>query len=325
MTANAHPKNMSRIRLFYQKHLIVRMLFSPVVFLRKTLGINHAAKQALRDLDRNVIVGNLRSLLADDPVLKLEDYNGSFKLATSSDLFARVIRDRTYEPEMAHLVEEFLPRNRDVIDVGANVGFFAVKFAKLIARQKVLAVEPTENALRFLRDNLRRNEVDNRVTVFPGVASDKEGSVELNFIAGKEEYSSIGVIAHPSVAGQNQDLIKVSAKTLDSLAEENSISAGFLKVDVEGAEHLVFKGAKEILKKHRPIVLSELCDPLLRRNNSSAQEVIQMLRDQSYDIYDAGDPDSPPGSDPYGNIICFPSEMKMSKETFRKRLLPEGK
>ncbi len=307
---------MSRLISLYKNHALVRVLLAPLAVARRMLGINNASKQAVRDAHQQIIIRNLQDLLTEDPVLKVSEFGGCFRMNVTSHLFVRIVRDRGYEPEISNLVDQFLPKDRDVIDVGANIGFFSVKFAKLTSG-KVLAVEPTDNAQLRLRDNLARNGVAGRVIVFPGVATDHDGTEEITFIDGREEYSTLGVLAHPSVAGEVRQFQQVNAATLDALVAKHELSPGFMKIDVEGMEHLVLGGAAGILRNHRPIVLCEICDPLLRNNHSSAEKVIGMIRNASYDVFDAENPDRPAGSDPYGNVICFPKETMISREALK--------
>ncbi len=289
----------------------------PLVAIRRTLGIANSSKQALCDLHQKVITERLQSLLAEDPVINVEEFDGQFRMSPSSHLFERILREGSYEPQIAKLVEQFVPVHRDVLDIGANIGFFTIKIAKHLKQGRVIAVEPTRNALLRLKDNILRNGVSDKVLIFEGVATDREGHESINFIEGNEEYSTLGVLSHPSVSGETTETHQVDAATLDLLAKRHGLDPGFLKVDVEGAEHLVFGGAAETLKKHRPIILSELCDPLLRKNGSSAAAVISLIEAASYDVYDAEDPDRAPGDDPYGNVICFPKESNITKQAVK--------
>lgn len=311
---------MSTIQTFYRKHALVRALLYPVAAIRRSLGLDDASKQALCNRHQAPIIHNLQHLLVGDPVIDVKDFNGQFRMSASGHLFGRILREGSYEPEIARLVERFAPTQRDILDVGANIGFFTVKFAKHLQQGRVLAVEPTRNALLRLKDNIARNGVSDKVMVFEGVATDREGQEEISFIEGKEEYSTLGVLAHPSASGETMDRQQVQGTTLNALVKHYELDPGFIKVDVEGAEHLVFGGAGDVLREHRPIILAELCDPLLRKNGSSAAAVMAMIQSAAYDIYDAEDPDREAGSDSYGNVICFPKESKVTKQALKSSL-----
>jgi FkbM family methyltransferase len=123
-----------------------------------------------------------------------------------------------------------------VLDIGANIGVTAVIFA---ARAKqVHAFEPSPRALRLLRLNAGPN-----VTVHPVALSDKAGTVEF------EETGMLDM----SHFGKG---ISVPCLTLDELG----IVPDVIKIDVEGAEHLVLKGATKTLA-HSPVIFFEALTP----------------------------------------------------------------
>src|SRR3546814_14950690 len=101
-----------------------------------------------------------------------------------------------------------------------------------------------------------------------------------------EEYSSIGAL-HPAARAENGvQEHTVASDRLDDLVIRHDLKPGLIKVDVEGAEGLVFRGAMETLNKFRPVILSELSDPLLRELGTSALEVVRMLENAGYRVVD---------------------------------------
>lgn len=259
--------------------------------------------RAIRDL-----VGRLSAMLVDDPVVKVAEFDGTFALSPRSHIFRRIATEGHYEPVLTARCRELLDPDRDVIDVGANVGFHTIMLAKLLRRGRLLAVEPTLNALSRLRRNIEMNGVGGKVTVFEGVASNAAGELEIKTLEGLEEYSTLGAMAHPSVSQQTYTVQRVAARTVDQLAEENGLDVGFMKVDVEGAEHLVFGGAGETLARCRPVVLSELSDTLLRKNGSSSAAVVRIFEDLGYRVVDPLHPGVKPGNIEFGDILCIPGE-----------------
>jgi FkbM family methyltransferase len=250
-------------------------------------------------------------LFADYPLIKVEEFCGNFIMDTHSDIFKNIICEKHYEPTLAALCKKYIDPDKDCIDIGANVGFYSVLFAKTVRNGKVFSVEPTSNALEFLYKNLDGNGVKDKVFVFEGVVSDKSGFAEIKTIKGREEYSSISSLNHPSVAGMKFDRIEVLSITLNEFIRKNSIKPGFIKIDVEGAENKVIAGSLEILRDCRPVILCELSDYLLRKNGSTAKRVISMIKKLGYDVFDPFDPGIEPGWKKFGDIICFPVEMKI--------------
>jgi FkbM family methyltransferase len=251
----------------------------------------------------------LQKILVEDPVIHIDQFEGSFGLDVRSDLFARQILDENYESELIPFCRRFLAPGRDVIDVGANVGFYSVFFARLIQdSQKVLSVEPTTSALKRLYRNLQRNDVEDRVIVYEGVASNCEETIQINVIEGKEEYSTVGKVKHPSVTGLTYTTQEVKSAMLDTLVAKYSLDPGFIKIDVEGAEKGVIEGCRKTLETHRPVILSELSDSLLKANGTSAQEVITLIQQYDYLVIDPCFPTTVPGYREYGDILCVPKE-----------------
>ena len=284
-------------------NVVVRTIAFPALAIRRAIL---ARQEAVK---RNV-ASNLASLLTEDPVLRLEEFESSYVVDRRSDLFSRIVTNRSYEPELANLCRKYVDSKKDVVDIGANVGFFSVFFASLTPG-KILSVEPTPNAISYLKRNIEMNDASDRVIVYEGAASDQEGQIEIKSVLGKEEYSSLGVMSHPEITGSEWKLIRIETSTLDNLVKTNNLSPGFLKVDVEGMEHLVFGGASDTLRNHRPIIISELSNFLLKKNGSSARAVVEKIRSFGYDIYDPIDTYLKPGAKGFGDLIAFPKELNV--------------
>jgi hypothetical protein len=96
------------------------------------------------------------------------------------------------------------------------------------------------------------------------------------------------------------------ASTIDELVGLHTLRPALIKIDVEGAEYLVFKGARETLRAHRPVILSELADELLAGFGSTSRDVIRLLEAEGYEVMDAIDPTRKPGERRHGDILCIP-------------------
>lgn len=182
---------------------------------------------------------------------------------------------------------------------------------RLEGKNRVLSVEPTPNAIARLRRNIELNEVCSVVIVYEGAVSDHSGTTGINLVLGKEEYSSLGQMMHLGPAGESCTTASVACTTVDQLTEKHSLDPGFVKIDVEGMEHAVLGGMQNVLKRNRPVILSELSDPLLRSNGSSAAEVIEFISEQGYHVFDPIDASRVPGRGS-GNILCLPTDRRVT-------------
>lgn len=150
-------------------------------------------------------------------------------------------------PELSWVATHLIRENDSVIDCGAHHGLSTLLFSRKVGPHgRVIAIEANPQNATVIRRNLDLNGIEN-TEVINAAAADKIGQLTI----ATHSNSSI-VAAAQSHLGH---VITVPALTLDSIV--NSAFPSFLKVDVEGAELLVLRGAQKILA-HRPNIDLEL-------------------------------------------------------------------
>lgn len=238
-------------------------------------------------------------------VVSVNNIPGRFEIDARSHILRTILLSKEYEHEVVNLVKKYIFPDRDIINAGANIGLFTCLTASLInSNQKVLSIEPVPNVFKYLKSNIKRNGHVDKIITYNGIAAEQPGTFKINFIEGKEEYSSIGKIVFPAVSNEKYKIIDVMGETIDRLVDLHNLNPGFLLVDVEGAEHSVLRGAKETLKKYKPIILSELVDDFLVEQKSNSNKVIMLLKDSGYKVTDISNKTI---SFPYtGTIIAIP-------------------
>lgn len=294
--------NLRKVKTFTQKHPLLKKLLYPAIMTRQYFlkRINNRKEEVYK---------HLCELLCEDLVIKVDEFQGVFAVDCQSDLFKRLLLYKEYEPSLAILSLKYLDVNRDVMDIGANVGFYSILFAKNLKKAKVLAVEPTTNSQRRLHKNIQLNNVMDKIIVFPGAASDYNGMSEIKVLDGKEEYSTLGQWKHPSIKNENFVTQEIEVSTVDNLVDKYSLNPGFIKIDVEGLEYLVLRGSKNTLENMRPVILSEISDFLLKQNGSSAKEVINLMESSGYIVADADNLETGSEISEPTNILCIPKEL----------------
>ena len=219
----------------------------------------------------------------------------------------RMLRSPAYEPELVNLIDRFVDRNRDVIDVGANIGLISTCFASRISQSsRVLAIEPVPGAIRLLRNNLRRNNCLHKVVIFEGMAGQSSGTGEIETIPGMEEYSSAVGIHHAKANNRTRRTLTVPVETLDNLAALHNLSCGFLKIDTEGFELDVLEGANAVLDMHRPVIFSEASDKLMGPGGRSVRQLVQFLMEHNYHVSDVVSPGERISHPFDGELIALP-------------------
>jgi FkbM family methyltransferase len=248
----------------------------------------------------------LSAAIDQDVSVALPEYGGSFFLSPQSHLFRRIGRTGTYEPEvLEHFVRHIRP-DADVIDVGANIGFFTVGAASRLSTGRVLSIEPTSGAYRRLCANVERNGLQDRVIAFRGVASSSPGELEIKTVPGREEYSSVGNLAHPAIRGRATPVLEiVPAETIDDLVAKHDLRPTVMKVDVEGAETMVLRGAERTMREHRPVIISEISEEMLVELGSSRRELVSLIEERGYEVRSMSDKRAS-GAKRDGEIICLP-------------------
>lgn len=142
--------------------------------------------------------------------------------------------------------KEFL-KNKDIIDAGAYIGDSSIPFSKL-TQKNVYAFEPFEDSYKNLVENIKLNNIKNIVPVNLSL-SDKIGEENL-YLAG----DNIQGITNDSTMRKYDKVLKAKTMTIDEYVEKNNLDVGFIKVDVEGAEQKLIKGALNTIKTQKPIM-----------------------------------------------------------------------
>jgi len=136
------------------------------------------------------------------------------------------------------------------IDIGANIGKYSIIVGKNLKGGVVVAIEPEPTNFEILKKNIKRNGLKN-VLPINLACSDKNGNLDFYI----DQFSSGGHSLHKK---ENFEKITVKAEKLDKILKRLQISeVNLIKIDVEGAETEVLRGATKILNKHHPRIIFE--------------------------------------------------------------------
>ena len=170
-------------------------------------------------------------------------------------------------------VKNYIKRGDTVIDVGGNMGFFVLILNDLVGNTgKLYSFEPS----RILRDRLAStvqiNNIKN-VEIINLALGEKEGTTSLYYNPKQSGLSSI--VSHEE-NGFLKEEIKIT--TLDNFSKQFSSRISFIKIDTEGYEPQVLRGAKELIIKDKPVIYIELGGDHLE----TSIEALKVLKELGY-------------------------------------------
>lgn len=195
---------------------------------------------------------------------------------------------RPYEENEWRFVYKFLKPGMTFFDVGANQGFYTLLAAKQVGQNgKVFSFEPVPSQIKKLKRNIKINRFHNVVTE-PLALGSEMGFVNMYVcLSGDEALSSLRPPSED--INSRKKIIQVSVSTIDNYIRKNNISSvDFVKIDVEGGELNVLRGAVNTIKNFRPIFLCEVQDKRTLQWGYSASEICKFLEDYDYSWFFVG-------------------------------------
>ena len=161
------------------------------------------------------------------------------------------------------------------IDVGANIGVFTIPFAKFVSGGSVLALEPEVANFAALQRRIKTAGFSHVVSAYCAVAAECDGTLHLAINPN-----------HPGDHKLADEGAPVTAWRLDTLVKHHGTPpVSLIKVDVQGAELRVLKGAAETIERCRPALLIEVDEHALRRQGASVLELLEWLNGRGYAAY----------------------------------------
>lgn len=181
--------------------------------------------------------------------------------------------------------------NYKVVDVGANIGWTALRLARIAHRGKVICFEPDPfNAARCL-ENAELNALSNLEVLAIGLG-DESKSVNLEV----RTPSNLG--GNRVAPGNSNPGNAVDIRRLDDVEAVRNLSGiDLMKIDVEGYELKVIRGAKQLLTSFKPVLFVELDDQNLRDQGDSVSDLLSYLKDLGYRSFVHAESDAPVLSD----------------------------
>ncbi len=169
-------------------------------------------------------------------------------------------------------LREVVTSGSTAIDVGANIGFFTLRFARWVGPEgHVIAIEPEARNCDSLHRRVSRAGLSDIVTCVQAAAADRHRELRLTLNPGHPGDHHLGNHGEP-----------VPGVTLDELAASDPRPVTLIKIDVQGAESMVLSGARRLIERHHPAVFVEVDERSLSRLGSSSSQLINTLVSLGY-------------------------------------------
>ena len=205
---------------------------------------------------------------------------GAWFIGRNDELGAYLASD-DFEPEGRAFVRRFLQAGMTVLDIGAHQGLYTLLASSTTGKSgKVFAFEPSSRERKALRLNVLLNRRKN-VSIQSFALGDASGYSEMYIVqGGKNGFNSL----RPPAASVVTTKMPVEVRTLDDLVESGAIPRpDFIKLDVEGAELSVIKGASKMLSQQpRPVIMAEVESFRTEPWGYSAMDIIKLLEDLNF-------------------------------------------
>ena len=193
-----------------------------------------------------------------------------------------LILNGSHEDDLVRFFAAHVKEDSRCLDVGANYGFFACLFGKYAPRGKVIAIEPHPAVFQLLRDNIQLNDVAPVVAPLRVAVGDAPGKLQLFPRAGRSGNTSITQMPDAALALLGEAKTEpfwVDSLRIDDLLPQFDGRIDFIKLDVEGAEPLALRGARQTIAANPQLaIVMEWAPSQLRDAGFEAARFVDEIR-----------------------------------------------
>lgn len=219
-------------------------------------------------------LGSLKNLLYFSRTITIMCRNQCVRLRVHSKFEENLFRNHEEKNLLVMLSEKLRP-NDIIYDVGSHAGYHSIFLSSQLGKEGVVfAFEPNPNCFKYLKENISLNP-KLRINAFQIGITDEIGNAILSFGEAYERSARLG-------ADENWDVTEIETYSIDEFAERH-VNPTILKIDVEGAEDLVIKGAQNLLKTGDiRLILLELHPTLISGGEDAVKKLRHTVCDYGY-------------------------------------------
>ena len=169
-----------------------------------------------------------------------------------------IIQYGCWEPAIDYIIAHYMKENGIFLDVGANIGYHSLNIASLFPEAECIAFEPHPKIFEQLKENVELNNFKHLITNKMAVG-DYCGTTTINLTNDTSYNRGLSTILNDKSLESESHNVNVKITTLDEYLDQdkkNRISV--MKIDTQGYEYQVLKGALDIINRSRPVILMEI-------------------------------------------------------------------
>ncbi len=243
-----------------------------------------------------------------------------------ADFIGRPLLDGGFEKAEYNFARQFVKPGMTVLDIGAHRGYYTLLFSKKVGRGgRVLSFEPSPRERKRLK--LHRNiNLCRNVEIKDCALGEKEGTANLYLVYGED--TGCNSLRPPDTDLPTSPTPVLVRRLDDVLSHAGAEKVDFIKLDVEGGELEVLKGAPRLLQSaSRPVILCEVLEKRTRPWGYPGRFIIDYLAEMGFVWFEINDrgriiPMEPSSPEFHGNFVAVPKESLKAVAFVREATSP---
>jgi FkbM family methyltransferase len=217
------------------------------------------------------------------PMVQTRHYAGlTLYYNRGNSIIARLAQEPVFEKEMSmHIGNDLRACDTPVyMDIGANIGLIIANVLNEVPTTRITAFEPGPRQYELLQKTILTNKLSTQVALMSQALSDREGKIQF-YTHESRDVAKDGLL--DTGRGEKTVAIEVETTTLDRWWKQSGTPhVDVVKIDTEGAELLILRGATEFMQKVKPIFYLEIEPMNLRAYPYTAHDILAHLTKEGY-------------------------------------------
>lgn len=178
--------------------------------------------------------------------------------------------------EEFNLISKVIKPSDTVFDIGANMGFYTIWMSKFVKSGAIHCFEPDRNTIKKLQANIKKNNIESITKINKCAVGDTDGIV--NFTEGMDEENHIAAIGNESLPVISCKILKLDTY----VSQQNIDRIKYIKIDVEGFEYFVLKGAINLLQAKKIDIIQIEVNDTIKQADVVVEDILELINKFNY-------------------------------------------